>query len=113
LPDTVTRLRQIASTGSQSQQISQAIDWLKNNFTQQLSIDDLSCSGQHEPFDNPLSLQSMIAVSPLQFQKQLRQQEARRLMRPERMGAANGACECPFHAVFPANYQRDCGEKIK
>jgi len=36
------RLRQIASVGSQSNQIARAIEWLKENFTQQLKIDDLA-----------------------------------------------------------------------
>ena len=40
--DQGTRLRQIASAGSQSQQIARAIDWLKGNFTRPLRIDDLA-----------------------------------------------------------------------
>ncbi len=39
------RLRQIASAGSQSHQIARAIDWLKGNFTQPLSIDEPRCAG--------------------------------------------------------------------
>ena len=38
--DQGTRLRQMAAAGSQSQQIAQAINWLKGNFTQPLRIDD-------------------------------------------------------------------------
>ena len=40
--DQGARLRQIASAGSQSQQIARAIDWLKGNFTRPLRIDDLA-----------------------------------------------------------------------
>jgi transcriptional regulator GlxA family with amidase domain len=40
--DQGARLRQIATVGSQTQQISRAIDWLKDNFTQPLSIDELA-----------------------------------------------------------------------
>jgi AraC-like DNA-binding protein len=36
------RLRQMASAGTQSQQIARAIDWLKTHFTQRLRIDDLA-----------------------------------------------------------------------
>ena len=40
--DQGTRLRQIASAGSQSNQITRAIDWLKSNYTSSLRIDDLA-----------------------------------------------------------------------
>ena len=40
--DQGARLRQMASAGSQSQQIARAIDWLKSNFTQSLRIEDLA-----------------------------------------------------------------------
>ena len=99
------RLRQIASAGSQSHQISWAIDWLKNNFAQPLSIDDLaaqvsmSCSTFHHHF------RSMTALSPLQFQKQLRLQEARRLMLTERMDAANAAFEVGYES--PSQFNRE------
>jgi transcriptional regulator GlxA family with amidase domain len=36
------RLRQIATVGSQSQQIARAIDLLKDNFTQPLRVDELA-----------------------------------------------------------------------
>ena len=36
------RLRQIASAGSHGHQIAQAIDWLRENFAQQLKIDSLA-----------------------------------------------------------------------
>lgn len=106
------RLRQIASAGSQSHQISRAIDWLKNNFMQPLSIDDLaarvsmSCSTFHHHF------RSMTALSPLQFQKQLRLQEARRLMLAERMDAANAAFEVGYESPsqFNREYSRLFGE---
>jgi transcriptional regulator GlxA family with amidase domain len=40
--DQGARLRQMASAGSQSQQIARAIDWLKVNFTRALHVDDLA-----------------------------------------------------------------------
>lgn len=99
------RLRQIASAGSQSHQISRAIDWLKNNFAQPLNIDDLaaqvsmSCSTFHHHF------RSMTALSPLQFQKQLRLREARRLMLTERIDAANAAFEVGYES--PSQFNRE------
>jgi AraC-like DNA-binding protein len=99
------RLRQIASMGSQSHQIARAIEWLKDNFTQPLRIDDLaaqvlmSCSTFHHHF------RSMTALSPLQFQKQLRLQEARRLMLAEHLDAATAAFQVGYES--PSQFSRE------
>ena len=103
--DQGTRLRQIALAGSQSHQVSQAIEWLKSHFTEPLSIDDLarktgmSKSTFHQHF------RLMTAFSPLQYQKQLRLQEARRLMMAERLDAATAA----FHVGYesPSQFSRE------
>jgi AraC-like DNA-binding protein len=99
------RLRQIASGGSQSHQVARAIEWLKGNFTRPLRIDDLarqagmSASTFHHHF------RSVTALSPLQFQKQLRLREARRLMLTEQFDAANAA----FHVGYesPSQFSRE------
>lgn len=99
------RLRQIASAGSQSHQIARAINWLKGNFTQALRIDDLathvgmSSSTFHHHF------RSMTALSPLQFQKQLRLQEARRLMLSEHLDAASASFQVGYES--PSQFSRD------
>jgi hypothetical protein len=79
------RLRQIASAGSQSHQIARAIEWLKGNFTQPLRIDDLAAQASMSNSTFHHHFRSMTALSPLQFQKQLRLQEARRLMLSEHL----------------------------
>ena len=79
------RLRQIASAGSQSQQIARAIEWMKGNYTESLSIDDLAAQANMSNSTFHHHFRSMTALSPLQFQKQLRLQEARRLMLAECM----------------------------
>lgn len=105
------RLRQIASAGSQSQQIARAIEWLKNNFTQPLSVDDLAekASMSNSTFHH--HFRSMTALSPLQYQKQLRLQEARRLMLAERMDAANAAFQVGYESPsqFSREYNRHFG----
>lgn len=103
--DQGTRLRQIASAGSQSQQIARAIEWLKNNFTQPLSIDDLAekASMSNSTFHH--HFRSITALSPLQYQKQLRLQEARRLMLTERIDAANAAFNVGYES--PSQFSRE------
>jgi AraC-like DNA-binding protein len=99
------RLRQIASTGSQSHQIARAIDWLKINFTQPLRIDDLAAQASMSSSTFHHHFRSMTALSPLQFQKQLRLQEARRLMLAEHMDAANAAFQVGYES--PSQFSRE------
>ena len=98
-------LRQIASTGSQSHRIARAIDWLKGNFTQALSIDDLAAQASMSSSTFHHHFRSMTALSPLQFQKQLRLQEARRLMLAERMDAATAAFQVGYES--PSQFSRE------
>ncbi len=99
------RLRQIASAGSQSHQIARAIDWLKGNFTRPLSIDDLAAQANMSSSTFHHHFRSMTALSPLQFQKQLRLQEARRLMLAERMDAATAAFQVGYES--PSQFSRE------
>ena len=99
------RLRQIASAGSQSHQIARAIEWLKGNFTQPLSIDDLAAQASMSSSTFHHHFRSMTALSPLQFQKQLRLQEARRLMLAERMDAANAGFQVGYES--PSQFSRE------
>lgn len=99
------RLRQIASAGSQSHQIARAIDWLKGNYSQPLSIDDLAAHVRMSSSTFHHHFRSMTALSPLQFQKQLRLQEARRLMLAERMDAASAAFQVGYES--PSQFSRE------
>ncbi len=99
------RLRQIASAGSQSHQISRAIDWLKNNFSQPLIINDLAAHVSMSSSTFHHHFRSMTALSPLQFQKQLRLQEARRLMLAEHLDAANAAFQVGYES--PSQFNRE------
>jgi len=99
------RLRQIAAAGSQSQQIARAIDWLKGNFSQQLRIDDLAAQARMSSSTFHHHFRSMTALSPLQYQKQLRLQEARRLMLAERLDAATAAFQVGYES--PSQFSRE------
>jgi len=88
LGDQGERLRQITLAGSQPHQIAQAIVWLKENFSQTLSVDDLAAQVRMSTSTFHHHFRAMTAISPLQFQKQLRLQEARRLMLERQMDAA-------------------------
>ena len=103
--DQGARLRQIASAGSQSHQIARAIDWLKANFTRPLRIDDLAAQVRMSSSTFHHHFRSMTALSPLQFQKQLRLREARRLMLAEHMDAATAAFQVGYES--PSQFSRE------
>lgn len=106
------RLRQIATAGSHGQQIVRAVDWLKENFNKQLKVEGLarqtgmSVSTFHQHF------RALTAMSPLQFQKWLRLNEARRLMLTEDQDATTAALQVGYESPsqFSREYKRQFGE---
>ncbi len=109
--DQGARLRQLASAGSQSQQIAQVIDWLKSNYTRPLRIEDLAREARMSASTFHHHFRTMTALSPLQYQKQLRLQEARRLMLLERLDAATAAFQVGYESPsqFSREYSRQYG----
>ncbi|APC17836.1 AraC family transcriptional regulator [Pseudomonas frederiksbergensis] len=99
------RLYEIAVANSQSHRISQAIKWLNGNYEQPLRIDELakevnlSVSTLHHRF------KAMTAMSPLQYQKQLRLQEARRLMLAEGIDASAAGYRVGYES--PSQFSRE------
>lgn len=112
LLDCGAKIRQIATGGSPTHQISRAIDWMKTNLEEKLRIEDLakragmSVSTLHHHF------RALTSLSPLQFQKNLRLNEARRLMLNHRMDAASAALEVGYESPsqFSREYSRLFGE---
>jgi AraC-like DNA-binding protein len=103
--DQGARLRQIASAGSQSHRIAQAIDWLKRHYTLPLRIDDLAAHVYMSPSAFHHHFRALTAMSPLQYQKWLRLNEARRLMLTERLEAATAAFQVGYES--PSQFSRE------
>lgn len=82
------RLRQIVETGSRSHHVARAIDWMKGNFSQPLRVDDLTAYARMSTSSFHHHFRALTAMSPLQFQKCLRLQEAKRLKLTEHLNAA-------------------------
>ena len=102
------RLGQITALGGQTHRIAAAVERLRRDFTKPLRIEDIarelgmSVSGFHHHF------KAMTALSPLQFQKHLRLQEARRLLLAEDLDAANVGYRVGYNdpAYFSREYKR-------
>jgi AraC-like DNA-binding protein len=99
------RLRQIASAGSQSHQIAQAIEWLKRHYTLPLRIENLAAHVHMSPSTFHHHFRALTAMSPLQYQKWLCLNEARRLMLTERLDAATAAFEVGYES--PSQFSRE------
>lgn len=102
------RLRDIAVADSQSQRIAGAIDWLKRNYTQTLSIDQLAQTANMSKSSLHQHFKAMTAMTPLQYQKQIRLQEARRLMLIETLDAASAGHRVGYESAsqFNREYRR-------
>lgn len=102
------RLRHIAAFGGESNPITEAIARLRQEFDRPLRIEPLardlgmSVSGFHHHF------KAVTAMSPLQFQKQLRLQEARRLMLGEQLDATSAGFRVGYDDTshFNREYKR-------
>src|SRR2546427_2654679 len=91
------RLRHLALLGGYTPHIARAVQRLRRDFDQPLRIEQIarelgmSVSGLRHHF------KAVTAMSPSQFQKQLRLQEARRLMLGEDLDAASAAYRVGYH----------------
>lgn len=88
-----------------------AVNKLREEFSKPLRIEDvvkeigMSLSGFHTHF------KAVTAMSPLQFQKQLRLQEARRLMLTENLDAGEAGFQVGYYDLsqFSREYKRHFG----
>ena len=99
------RLWQIAAVGSQSHRIARAVDWLKLNYRQPLRIEALAALVQMSSSSLHHHFRQLTAMSPLQYQKWLRLNEARRLMLSDGTDAASAAFEVGYES--PSQFSRD------
>ncbi len=95
----------LASSRGDTRRISRAIGRLRGNYSEPLKIEEIarelgmSVSGFHHHF------KSVTSMSPLQFQKQIRLQEARRLMLGEDLDAASAGFRVGYED--PSYFSRD------
>ncbi|ANN68165.1 AraC family transcriptional regulator [Bordetella bronchialis] len=73
-------LRQLVQKDSHTQRIARAIRLLREHYVRPLRVEELARHAHMSPSSFHHHFKAVTAMSPLQFQKQLRLQEARRLM---------------------------------
>src|ERR1051325_1281124 len=106
-----TRVAQIGQSGSSVQRVAKAVLWLRANFDQPVNIEklanlvNLSVTSFHRQF------KAVTGMSPLQYQKTLRLQEARRLMLTATLDAGQASRRVGYSSAsqFTREYGRFFG----
>jgi AraC-like DNA-binding protein len=98
-------LRHIAVADSPGQRITRAIGWLREHYRQPLRIDTIARHAHMSPSSLHQHFKAITAMSPLQYQKQLRLQEARRLLLAGAPDAASAGHEVGYGS--PSQFSRE------
>lgn len=99
------RLRQLATSGAPVYRIARAVRWIKDHFTDTIQIESLAKRVRMSPSAFHLHFKNVTAMTPLQYQKRLRLQEARRLMLSEGLEAAEAAFRVGYES--PSQFSRE------
>lgn len=112
MSDQGDRMRHLTRFGGHAHRMVRAIESIRANFDQPIRIEDLakelsmSVSGFHVHF------KTVTSMTPIQFQKQLRLQEARRLMLDDGLDAAQAGFQVGYEDAshFSREYKRHFGK---
>jgi AraC-like DNA-binding protein len=98
-------VRQIATSGSNMQRIATVIQDIKVDFTKPMRVADLAEQASMSPSSFHHHFKQVTSMSPLQYQKQLRLLEARRLMLAENYNAVTAADRVGYES--PSQFSRE------
>jgi AraC-like DNA-binding protein len=98
-------VRQIATAGSNMQRIAEVIKLIKADFAQPMRVEELAGQASMSPSSFHHHFKEVTSMSPLQYQKQLRLLEARRLMLAENSDASNAAYQVGYES--PSQFSRE------
>jgi AraC-like DNA-binding protein len=111
LGEQAAKLQEIALADSKLQQINRAIGWIRRNFREAFSIDAVAAEARMSPSTLHEHFKAVTSMSPLQYQKQLRLQEARRLILSQSLDAAVAGHTVGYDSPsqFSREYKRTFG----
>lgn len=99
------QLKQYAILGSHSQTIKEVIQLINHHYAQPLRIEDLAKSANMSLSSFHHYFKLITGMSPLQFQKVIRLQEARRFLLSEGLEAAEAAFQVGYES--PSQFSRE------
>ena len=105
-------LRSIATLGEQSHRTAKAVSWLRINYAKPLRVEELAEMAKMGVSTLHHHFRSLTAMSPIQYQKQLRLHVARQRMLNEGLDAASAAFEVGYESAsqFNREYSRFFGQ---
>jgi AraC-like DNA-binding protein len=98
-------LKLIAMANSNVCRIADVIEYIKENYDKNLRIEDMAIITNMSPASLHRHFKDITAMSPLQYQKQIRLQEARRLLLSEASEAATVAYQVGYDS--PSQFSRE------
>jgi AraC-like DNA-binding protein len=101
------RVRQLGVVGSKTQRIGKVVEQLKKEFASPLKVTELARMAHMSPSAFHLRFREVTNMSPLQYQKHIRLQEARRLLCTESTDAASVAYMVGYES--PSQFSREYG----
>jgi AraC-like DNA-binding protein len=107
-----SRIRQLGVVGSRAQRIGTVVDHLQKEYAAPLKVATLARMANMSPSAFHLHFRHLTNMSPLQYQKQIRLQEARRLLSVGSADAASVAFEVGYESPsqFSREYRRLFGQ---
>jgi len=105
-------LRAIATLGEQGHRTARAVEWLRVNYAKPLRVEELAGVARMGVSTLHHQFRSLTAMSPLQYQKQLRLHVARERMLNAGLDAASAAFEVGYESAsqFNREYSRFFGQ---
>ena len=98
-------VRQIALGESRRPQVLKVVDWIRHNYAKPLHIDALARLASMSPASLHRQFKALTAMSPLQYQKQIRLQEAQQIMLSESKDAASAGYDVGYGS--PSQFSRE------
>lgn len=94
-------------SNSHEHRILQTIHWLRDHFAKSIRIGDLAAIAQLSPSAFHRQFKAVTSMTPLQYQKQLRLLEARRLMTADAANVEHAAFRVGYES--PSQFSREYG----
>ena len=104
-------LRRMVSDGGKVRRVAAGLAWLKSNVARQVRMDELAREMRMSPSAMHSWFRAVTSMSPLQYQKQLRLQEARRMLLCDSLDAATVSRRVGYESAsqFSREYSRMFG----